>query len=309
MSGTLLFERLRKGFAQGGRITAASTMPRAVEGRPDDYRLAPSRLVEGTELLTTSVGTPTPCPEPMAFLDGTQRYEVVGYFETVPIVAALVAAAVRLRVDGQFTTIARAERRLLVTRCDVLAELGIDGTDFEPYGFDATEQVHPLKELENARRAVDQARGGLEQAVGVRFRNSHDDWLIVDGVISDAETWARDPKVIGVSKSHATLPFEGAQLTRYLTLPAEHRTSVFEPAMWRFAKVHSWALRLWPYEGHDLLHGLVRVEVAEGSRAVERADEVSRWILAERVPLSRPDPRWDRLLYGVAAVERHLRAQ
>ncbi len=309
MTGTLLFERLRKGFARGGRITAASTMPPAVEGRPDDYRLAPSRLVEGAELLVMPVGSPTPCPEPMAFLDGTQRYEVVGYFETVPIVAAFIAAAVRLRVGGHFTTVARAERRLLVTRQDVLAELGAGGSDFEPYGFEAAEQVHPLKELENARRAIDRARGGLEQAVGARFRTGHDDWLIVDGVISDAEIWARDPKVIGISKSHATLPFEGPELTRYLTLPAEYRTSVFEPAMWRFAKVHSWALRLWPYEGHDLLHGLVRVEVAEGSHGVDRADEVSRWILAERVPLSRPDPRWDRLLYGVAAVERHLRAQ
>jgi hypothetical protein len=40
---------------------------------------------------------------------------------------------------------------------------------------------------------------------------------------------------------------------------------------------------------------------------IERADELSRWILAERAPLSRPNPRWDRLLYGIAAVERHLR--
>ena len=163
--------------------------------------------------------------------------------------------------------------------------------------------------MENAHRAIDRARGGLEQTVGARFRAGHDDWLVVDGVISDAETWARDPKAIGISKSHATLPFDGPDLTRYLTLPALHRTSVFEPATWRFAKVHSWGLRLWPHEGQDLLHGLVRVEVAETAGAVGRADELSRWILAERAPLSRPDPRWDRLLYGVATVERHLRAR
>ena len=309
MSSALLFERLRRGFGRGGRVTVASTMPPAVEGRPDDYRLAPSRLIEGTVLATKGVGAPTPCPEPMAFLDGTQRYEVVGYFDTVPIVAALIAAAVRLRVNGRFTTLERAERRIVVTRQDVLAELTIEGDEFEPYGFEATEQVHPLKELENAHRAIDRARAGLERTVGARFRATHDDWLIVDGVISDAETWARDPKTIGISKSHATLPFDGPDLKRYLTLPAHHRTSVFEPAMWRFAKVHSWALRLWPYEGQDLLHGLVRVEVAESAQGVERADELSRWILAERVPLSRPDLRWDRLLYGVATVERHLRAR
>ena len=42
---------------------------------------------------------------------------------------------------------------------------------------------------------------------------------------------------------------------------------------------------------------------------VEAALAARRWLLAERAPLSRPDPRWDRLLYGVAAVERHLRAR
>ena len=309
MSRALLFERLRRELGRGGQVTVASTMPPAVEGRPDDYRLAPSRLIEGTELAATAVGAPTVCPEPLAFLDGTQRYEVVGYFGTVPIVAAFIAAAVRLRVDGRFTTVERAERRLLVSRQDVLAELRLEGGDFEPAGFEATEQVHPLKELENAHRAIDRARAGLEQTVGAAFRRSHDAWLIVDGVISDAPIWARDPRAIGISKSHATLPFAGPDLTRYLTLPSLHRTSVFEPATWRFAKVHSWGLRLWPHEGQDLLHGLVRIEVAETDRSIGRADELSRWILAERVPLSRPDPRWDRLLYGVATVERHLRAR
>jgi hypothetical protein len=150
----------------------------------------------------------------------------------------------------------------------------------------------------------------LEQVVGARFRANHSTvWLIVDGVISDALGWATDPLAIGVSKSHATLPFAGPDLQRYLTLPQGFRTSVFEPASWRFTPVHSWALRLWPFEGRDLLHGLVRVEVAARGESIERADEISRWLLAERAPLSRPDPRWDRLLYGVATVERHLKAQ
>ena len=37
---------------------------------------------------------------------------------------------------------------------------------------------------------------------------------------------------------------------------------------------------------------------------------IEHWLglLAERAPLSTPDPRWDRLLYGIHAVERHLRA-
>ena len=145
--------------------------------------------------------------------------------------------------------------------------------------------------------------------MGERFRRRSDAWLVVYGVLSNSEVWATDPRAIGVSKSHATLPFTGPELLTYLQLPPGHRSSVFEPATWRMAPVHSWGLRLWPWEGHDLLHGLVRVEVAAGAGSIDGTGRISRWILAERVPLSRPDPRWDRLLYGVSIVERVLRSQ
>ncbi len=310
MSTRLVFDRVRRALAGVGGTTAATTMPPAVEGRPDDYRLAASRVVEGAALTARSVGGALPLAEPIAFLDGTQRYEIVAYLDTSPVVAGIVAAAVRLRTGGEFRTITRDERRILVGRPDALDVVA-------PFveGFDRVEarnegQVHPLKELEFAHRAIDDRRSALERAVGVRFRRSHPDcWLVVDGVLPDEDQWATDPKAIGVSKSHATLPFGGEALSTYLSLPEGHRTSVFEPATGRSIKVHSWGLRLWPYEGKDLLHGLVRVETAATADPTARADRLSRWLLAERAPLSRPDPRWDRLLYGVAAVERHLRAR
>ena len=39
-----------------------------------------------------------------------------------------------------------------------------------------------------------------------------------------------------------------------------------------------------------------------------RADEVSRWILAEVSPLALPDSRWDKMVYGVRDCEEFLRA-
>jgi hypothetical protein len=308
VSTRLFFERVRRSIGGRGGVIGASGLPPAIEGRPDDYRLTKSTLLEDATLVVKDVGTALPCPDPIAFLDGTQRYEVVGYFDTMPVVAGILSAAARLRSGGEFKTIERAERRVLVGRQEALAAVGAS-PGLDQIVIEGDERVHPLKELENARRAIDSARTALEHTVGARFRRSQQTWLIVDGVISDTPIWASDPKVIGVSKSHATLPFDGDQLTRYLTLPAGYRTSIFEPTTWRFAPVHSWALRLWPFEGKDLLHGLIRVEVAVGAVTGPRADELSRWLLAERVPLSRPDPRWDRLLYGVAAVERHLRVQ
>jgi hypothetical protein len=94
-----------------------------------------------------------------------------------------------------------------------------------------------------------------------------------------------------------------------LRLPMAHRSSVYAPVTRSLAPVRAWGLRLWPWEGKDLLYGLVRVEVAPVNEAAEVADLVSRWILAERAPLSAPDRRWDRLLYGVHSVERYLNAQ
>jgi hypothetical protein len=60
--------------------------------------------------------------------------------------------------------------------------------------------------------------------------------------------------------------------------------------------------------------GLVRVEVsAPRDKASEddigaRADEVSRWILAEASPVALPDARWDKMVYGVRDCEEFLRA-
>ena len=70
----------------------------------------------------------------------------------------------------------------------------------------------------------------------------------------------------------------------------------------------SWYLRVRSAKGHDPLWGLVRVEVAEAERPTERADEISRWVLAEMSPLSLPDGRWDKMAYGIRDCEEFLRA-
>jgi hypothetical protein len=61
------------------------------------------------------------------------------------------------------------------------------------------------------------------------------------------------------------------------------------------------------------LWGLVRVEIAEPTKApakqvAARADEVSRWVLAEALPLAVPDGRWDKMVYGIRDCEEYLRA-
>ena len=175
--------------------------------------------------------------------------------------------------------------------------------------FGVVTDAFAYSDLVNAGHALDQARGALEVVVGDRYRAGSDGWLVLDGSLAVSPRWAGDPRMVAISKSHSILPFDGADLEQYLRLPCAHRSSVYAPATRSLAPVRAWGLRLWPWEGKDLLHGLVRVEVAPANESTERANEISRWILAERAPVSAPDRRWDRLLYGIYSVEQYLKAR
>ena len=85
-------------------------------------------------------------------------------------------------------------------------------------------------------------------------------------------------------------------------------SSVFRVSPRLRNSVMSWYLRLHNHDGHDALWGLVRVEMSECNDPTERADEISRWILAETNPLALPDGRWDKMSYGIRDVEEFLRA-
>jgi hypothetical protein len=190
----------------------------------------------------------------------------------------------------------------------VLARAGDALEGVEQVPLDDAEPVHPVRDLTAVRRAVDRERGRLEVEIGERYRKPDGGWLIVDGTLTASPLWARDPRVLGLVKSHSILPFEGDELERYLQLPAGHRTSVFAPVASEVSPVFSWPLLLWKWEGHDVFYGLVRVEAAPTAETVNQANRISRWLLAERAPLSAPDARWDRLLYGIRDVEVFLQA-
>jgi hypothetical protein len=111
-----------------------------------------------------------------------------------------------------------------------------------------------------------------------------------------------------VIKSHRTLYVEGDALRIVLGLGKGERSSVFRVSPRSRSSVMSWYLRLRSADGRDALWGLVRVEVAECDRPTERADEISRWVMAETTPLSLPDGRWDKMAYGVRDCEEFLRA-
>ena len=245
----------------------------------------------------------------VAFLEGTQRYEVMSYASTAPVVVAEVAAAVMERREKKLYPAEEARRRLVIARPSVLDSLGDLVDDHETVVLSEDTPAHPVQEFQLASRVVDQARTRLEMEVGLRYRKRSSAWLIVDGPLSVNPLRASDPRMIGVVKTHPTFPFEGSDLD---AVPAHagcgSRSPIFVPPGNEISPVYSWGLRLWPWEGKDVLHGLVRVEAAPTDQTLAQVDELSRWILAERAPLSTPDTRWDRLLYGIRAVEEYLQS-
>jgi hypothetical protein len=298
---------LRRHLAVRG-LTVASAVPEASGGRTEEACIRPARLMESGRVEWHDVGPAEAWPGTVAFLDGVQRSELVAYADAAPLVVGEVAAAVRERQQRRLVTVLEARAVLLVARPEALAAAGDLAEGFRSVALPVDEPSHPVRDLANAARALDRARGALELELGERYRERSAEWLVVDGALTESPVWAGDPRMVGVSKSHATLPFEGPDLHRFLRLPHGCRSSIYAPETRSLTPVREWAIRLWPWEGKDVFHGLVRVQVAPDNGTSAVADAVSRWLLAERAPLSTPDQRWDRLLYGIHSVETYLRA-
>jgi hypothetical protein len=301
-------EAMRRAVRVKG-LASATAVPDASSGRLEEASIRPARLTEGPALRTIAFGSPESWPDAVAYLDGVQRSEIIGYAGSAPLFVAELAAAVRERRNRRLQTIVEARRTVVLARPAALAAAGEAVASLEAIPLPDTDPAHPLRDLVNAGEALDQARGALEILVGCRYRAQRDGWLVVDGTLSVSRQWSEDARMVAVSKSHSILPFEGADLEQYLRLPCGHRSSVFAPATRSLAPVRAWGLRLWPWDGKDLLYGLVRVEVAPCNGSTEQADAISRWIMADRAPVSAPDRRWDRLLYGMYSVEQYLKAR
>jgi hypothetical protein len=295
--------------------TAASFVPNAGGGSSDSSRVLDTELVEGTALETFPVDESRWRPSSTSFLDGFQDWRVVAYDRVVPILRGWVAAAVRQRgPDRRPRTIYEAGREVVVTfpeRLSPAVRAALESAGAPISAIAADRWGTPAAALTAARATLERERVRVEREVGTLWsqKAAADEWLVVDGVLSEHAALASHPRTIGVVKSPGAQYFDGADQERALTLPAGHRSSVFCPEPRAAGAVYSWYLRLWPWEGRDLLHGLVRVEKRAHADTVAQAAAICGWLLAERAPLAAPDARWDRLLYPLHDVETYLRAR
>ena len=292
-------------------------------GRADDVESGggateQADLVEGSELQTYPLAdrTESQIPPAVSFLNGIERWSVVAYDGVAQVVNAYVAAAVRRRdATGGLRTTFERSRAFAIAPLDrmtpVLRQaLEQSAADIEPVSGELVEQ--PARYLEMIETTVRRARARMERELAEEAMDdlAAEEWLVSAGLLSRSPDVARHPRALGVITSHGTQFLEGRGLERALTLPAGHRTSVFAVRGGHTrTEVYSWYLRLWPWEGNDLLYGLLRIEARAHPDTVTRAPAVSAWLWAERAPLATPATRWDRLLYPLHHVEEYLKTR
>jgi hypothetical protein len=291
-------------------------------GRADEPAvLVEPSLIEGKSfraIPVLSASEPRPQSGFSAFLDGTQQISIVNQCEGVPIVWATISAAIRARVDRRL--IAWPAVQPSVRRRFYVPFRYLEGLDHDlagdsrfidtasPLRAEAIPSRHPAALMEAALQRIQGDRERLELDLAEAWCERGDGILYVDGSITGSAIASADEKVVGVIKTHRRLYAEGDAFRVLVGLKAGERSSMFRVSPRSRSSVASWYVRVREPAGHDSLFGLLRIETSEGAAASSRADEISRWIIAEGAPLSLPDGRWDKMAYGIRDTEEFLRA-
>lgn len=299
-----------------GAPTEADRLSRSDE--PPEL-IAPS-VLEGDEFRAVEVGDPRLLRISgfSAFLDGAQDIRVVNYAAGIPVVWATVSAAVRARVNRRLVSwrgrppVVSGRYYIPLRYVDQIApefrsHSGVIDTGL-PDSKGAVPSRHPAALMEAAVKRVQNDRERVELELGEEWCAAGEGVLYVDGSITSSRIVSASLSAVGVIKSHRRLYAEGNAFNVLVTLKAGHRTSVFKVEPRGRHAVASWYVRIRPATGRDVLFGLVRVEAAIDSDITARADEISRWIIAEGAPLALPDGRWDKMSYGIRHTEEFLRA-
>jgi hypothetical protein len=158
-------------------------------------------------------------------------------------------------------------------------------------------------------------------------------FAVKDGGIASVRR-GLEKAILGIVKSFETQFLNEYEHVRVMTLGKGYRTPafVFQPKADSVEpeEIHggggkppnrvSWYLRLHDRRYHPPEFGLVRIEVhpstlpSQGRQDSWSAEDsvllnaISWAVLCERLPLSTPDPRWDRLIYPIKVCERYLQS-
>ena len=275
------------------------------------------------------------------FLDGVQSTREIGRIGMSPVIVSTVAATIVNRCGRRFSRMPLESPPTVVQAVilprsvgdagveafwDLLLAAGFSELDPEEVPstphlvLDSAEYIadaDPSDYVGMRERARGRVRSLRERLEGGSLRQwelddkvlDSDDWIAVDGQLQDLPESSR--RAIGLIKSVARPEFVGKDVGMLLDLGPGMRTTSFVPD-WQLRRSPgdhrtSWYLRMWPPQrGADALGSLMRVEAPRDTEP-EQVDEISRWILAERAPLAKPDPRWPAMIYPIQYVEKILK--
>ncbi len=276
------------------------------------------------------------------FLDGVQSSREIGRIGMSPVIVSTVAATIVNRCDRRFSRMP-LESPPVVVQAVILprsagdagveafwglllaagfSELGPNEVPSTPHLIlDSAEYIaeaDPSDYVGMRERARVRVRGLRERLEGGMLRqwegdnrvlDDADAWIAVDGQLENIRESNR--RAIGLIKSVARPEFVGKDVGMLLDLEPGMRTTSFVPD-WQVRldpgkQRTSWYLRMWPPQrGADALGSLMRVEAPRETEP-DQVDEISRWILAERAPLAKPDSRWPAMIYPIQYVEKILK--
>ena len=275
------------------------------------------------------------------FLDGVQSSREIGRIGMSPVIVSTVAATIVNRCGRRFSRLPVESPPVVVQAVilprsagdagvnafwELLLAAGFSELDPEEVPttphlvLDSAEYIADADPSdyvgmrERARGRVRSLRERLEGGLLRRWEGDDrvldsDDWIAVDGQLQDLPESSR--RAVGLIKSVARPEFVGRDVGMLLDLEPGMRTTSFVPD-WQLRRSPgdhrtSWYLRMWPPQpGADALGSLMRVEAPRETEP-DQVDEISRWILAERAPLAKPDPRWPAMIYPIQYVEKILK--
>lgn len=255
----------------------------------------PATLIDANPLSLDGVA-----PHPVdGFVDGVQRGISLTYREQRPVVLAYAAAGA---VDGSHRPFAVAEHLQLVSaEADRTWLQGLLGDQAVP--IDTIDSDDPSVCQARAAQAAGLLREQVERSLTTDLAGRSDlRLLILDGSLLGRP---HDTTLVGVAKTHTR---------RYL---ADERAIYRLPVGWRSPRftippgavgnaheLHSCYVRLADAQHRHWSYGLIRIEAYE----VDLLEPVAAACLANR-QRGGHDPRGDRHLAGVRAVERFLTAR
>lgn len=263
------------------------------------------------------------------FTDGRQRTVQIGY---LPLPDGIVCPIHYFAVSA--VILQRVGRQLSVWREPLLREglviehsLLPDPSILDVYRSGGLEIVdaqaeHPrdyYKLRQSTLSRVKSLRQAAEEELIAQWTTGNtdpDEFLVVDGSLTDLRQEEGLLRCVGVIKSFASRYFSAQEHGRFMSMPEFYRSWTFRfnvdereaERRTRSNQRLSWYLRLRTGHNVDPEFGLIRVEISRHhvDNVGEMAERFSRSLLSERSPTSHPKPRWHNHLYPVSRCEDYL---